>query len=97
MKLEKLKSNLINLLNDFILENEIEINCEIDDKTRLIGSSSIFDSLELVQFIVEVEQFLDEDYGIEIQLASEKAMSRRNSPFISIQSMYDFILEEINE
>ena len=97
MKLKELNIKLINLLNDFILENEIEINCEIDDSTRLIGSSSIFDSMELVQFIVEVEQFLDEDYGIEIQLASEKAMSRRNSPFISLNSMYDFILEEVNE
>ena len=97
MKLKDLKIKLISLLNDFILENEIEINCEIDDTTRLIGSSSIFDSMELVQFIVEVEQFLDEDYGFEIQLASEKAMSRRNSPFISVKSMYDFILEEANE
>jgi len=97
MKLKDLKSNLINLLNDFIQENEIEINCEIDENTRLIGSSSIFDSLELVQFIVEVEQFLDEDYDIEIQLASEKAMSRRNSPFISLKSMYDFILEEVDD
>ena len=95
--LENLKSNLLNLLNDFIQENQVEINCEIDNKTRLIGGSSIFDSMELVQFIVEVEQFLDDDYGIEIQLASEKAMSRRNSPFISLKSMYDFILEEIND
>ncbi len=97
MKLKDLKIKLINLLNDFILENEIEINCEIDDNTRLIGTSSIFDSMELVQFIVEVEQFLDEDYGFEIQLASEKAMSRRNSPFISVKSLHDFILEEENE
>jgi len=97
MKKEDLKIKLINLLNDFIKENEIEINGEIDDSTRLIGSSSILDSMDLVQFIVEVEQFLDEDYGIEIQLASEKAMSRRNSPFINLKSMHDFILEETND
>ena len=97
MKLKDLKIKLINLLNEFILENEIEINSEVDYDTRLIGSSSIFDSMELVSFIVEVEQFLDEEYGFEIQLASEKAMSRRSSPFISLKSLYDFILEETNE
>ena len=97
MKLKDLKIKLFNLLNEFILENEIEINSEIDYDTRLIGSSSIFDSMELVSFIVEVEQFLDEEYGFEIQLASEKAMSRRSSPFISLKSLYDFILEETNE
>jgi acyl carrier protein len=93
MKLENLKKNLENLLKKFIKENEIEINCEIDDSTRLIGSSSIFDSMELVQFVVEVEDFLDEEYGFEIQLASEKAMSRRSSPFINLKSLHEFISE----
>jgi hypothetical protein len=46
---------------------------------------------------VEVEQCLDEEFGFEIQIASEKAMSRRNSPFINLESLCNFILEEKNE
>ena len=52
--------------------------------------------MELVQFIVEVEQFLDDEYDIEIELTSEKAMSRRTSPFINIKALNNFILEENN-
>ena len=91
-----LKNRLIKLLNEFIEENEVELNENliIDEKTRLIGTSSIFDSMELVQFIVEVESILEEDFNFEIELTSEKAMSRRNSPFISLNSLTDYITNE---
>ncbi len=94
MKQEKLNSEILTLINDFILENEIEVDNKIDFDTRLIGSSSIFDSMELVQFIVEVENLLDEKFNIELQLASEKAMSRRTSPFLSINTMSKYIIDE---
>lgn len=92
---EKLKQGLIELLRQFIEENEIEFPSEliIDERTRLIGTSSIFDSMELVQFIVEVESFLEDNFEIEVDLTSEKAMSRRNSPFISISTLIDFVID----
>lgn len=93
----KLETSLLQKMDDFIEENEIELDGKIDLNTRLIGSSSIFDSIELVGFIVEVEQELDEEFDIQLQLASERAMSRRRSPFISIRTLTDYILEIINE
>ena len=95
-KLE-LEKSLLSTLNEFIKENEIETDEIVDVNTRLIGSSSILDSIELVTFIVEAEEFLDEKYDVHIQLASERAMSKRTSPFISIRTLTDYILEIINE
>ena len=66
----------------------------MEDNTRLIGTSSVFDSMELVQFIVEVESLLDDEFEIELELTSEKAMSRRNSPFISINTLVEYIIDE---
>jgi len=93
---EKIKISLLQLLKNFINENEIDLDKDIvvDEKTRLIGTSSVFDSMELVQFIVDVESLLDDEFDIEIELASEKAMSRRNSPFISINTLTKFIVDE---
>ena len=93
---EKIKISLLKLLKNFINENEIDLDKDIvvDEKTRLIGTSSVFDSMELVQFIVDVESLLDDEFDIEIELASEKAMSRRNSPFISINTLTKFIVDE---
>tara|TARA_B100001175_G_scaffold293293_1_gene279693 strand:+ start:951 stop:1244 length:294 start_codon:yes stop_codon:yes gene_type:complete len=97
MKIEELEIKLLDVLNDFIKENEIEISSELNLNSRMIGSSSIFDSMELVTFIVEVEQFLDDEYNYQTQLASEKAMSRRTSPFISISTLSQYIIEDFNE
>jgi len=93
---EKIKIRLLKLLNDFVHENEIELYKDVvlDENIRLIGTSSVFDSMELVQFIVEVESLLDEEFEIEIELTSDKAMSRRNSPFISINTLTEYIVDE---
>ena len=93
---EKIKSSLLKLLNQFVNENEIELDTHVvlDENIRLIGTFSVFDSMELVQFIVEVESLLDEEFEIEIELTSEKAMSRRNSPFISINTLTEYIVDE---
>ena len=95
--MKNLDSDLITLLKAFIKENEIQVDNKIDSNSRLFGSNSVFDSMELVQFIVEVEQFLDEEYDIEIELTSDKAMSRRSSPFISLNTLSKFIIEETDE
>ena len=93
---EKIRERLIKLLVQFVEENEIELDMDVvlDENIRLIGTSSIFDSMELVQFIVEVESLLDEEFELEIELTSEKAMSRRNSPFISINTLTEYIVDE---
>ena len=93
---KKIRIKLLKLLKDFIDENEINLDKDIilDENIRLIGTSSALDSMELVQFIVEVESLLDDEFDIEIELTSEKAMSRRNSPFISINSLTKFIVDE---
>jgi len=94
MEEKKLRDELLKLLNEFIDENEIELDFEIDENSRLIGSSSVFDSMELIQFLVEVENLLEEDYDLEIELTSEKAMSRRNSPFLSTKALSDYIINQ---
>lgn len=97
MRKKEIENHLLNLLKDFIRENEIKLDSEIDSSTRLIGSSPLFDSIELVSFIVEVEQFLEDELNIEIGLTTENAMSRRTSPFLSIEAMTNYIIEQINE
>jgi hypothetical protein len=50
----------------------------------------------LVNVIIDIEsRFLDED--IEVSLTSESAMSRRNSPFRTVETLADFIMEQIGD
>ena len=62
-------------------------------ETRLFGGESTLDSLGLVNLIVAIEQRLDEDLGLALTLADEKALSRKASPFRSIDSLANYVLE----
>ena len=60
-------------------------------ETVLLGSAAKLDSLGLVSFLVTVEQRLAADYGAPITLASERAFSLRNSPFVTIGALTSYI------
>ena len=89
----ELKKIIIKTINEYF---EIQnINIIAHDKTVLLGENSVLDSMGLVNVIVDIESiFLDD--GIEITLTSEKAMSRKNSPFRTIETLAEFINEQIN-
>jgi len=92
MKRETVIEKLTEIVNDYFDTQEIQTRAQID--TVLFGNDSVLDSMGLVNVIIDTEsRFLDED--IEISLTSESAMSRRNSPFRTIQTLADYIMEQI--
>ncbi len=64
---------------------------EFSEETALFGPSGALDSMGLVNFVVAVEQGLEEEFGVSVVLADEKAMSRRTSPFRTVGSLKDYI------
>ena len=96
MDQKKIEPFIIEKIIEFSDDNDLELS-NIDIDTRLIGSSGVFDSMDLVSFIVELEEAIEEGFDIEISLADEKAMSRRTSPFISVTTLSTYIIERINE
>lgn len=47
----------------------------------------------LVGLILEIEQMLEEDLGLSIVLADERALAERRSPFRDVSALADYILE----
>ncbi len=68
-----------------------------DETTRLFGARSPLDSMNLVNFIADVEERLSDDLEIDITLANQSAMSRTHSPFHRVSSCIDYIMELIKE
>ena len=94
MDKENIEKIIIEVIND-CFETQIMDGSTTKD-TALFGKDSILDSMGLVNVIIDIEsRFLDED--IEISLTSESAMSRRNSPFRTVETLADFIMEQIGE
>jgi acyl carrier protein len=65
----------------------------LDETTALIGPGAVLCSLELVSLIVEMEQAVEDEYGLAVTIADERAMSRQRSPFRTIGTLADYVLE----
>lgn len=59
--------------------------------TGLYGRRGALDSLGLVNLIVATEQQIQEDFGVAISLADERAMSQDNSPFKTVDTLVHYI------
>ena len=66
-------------------------------RLAVYGAGGALDSLELVNFIVEVEQRLEERLGATVTLADERAVSGRLSPFRSVDAFVEFIVARLQE
>jgi acyl carrier protein len=87
---------VISTLQNVLLEKETasKETASIDavgELTTLVGYESILDSLGLVALLVDLEQRLEEEYSLSLTLADERAMSQRNSPFRTVQSLTNYV------
>ncbi len=59
----------------------------------LIGESAAVTSMALVSFIADVESTLQEKHNLTLTLVSERALSRKKSPFRSVDALAEYVVE----
>ena len=94
---EQVVESVLNAIDNLNLQLPEEQHVERSETAKLFGNEAPLDSLGLVNLIVAVEEQLSDDLELELTLANEKAMSRRTSPFQSVDSLIRFIEELIKE
>jgi acyl carrier protein len=96
-----MKNKILTIVIDVAREMGQEIESRelqnAQSSTRLYGQNGILDSLGLVRFIGEVEEQISDKLEKDISIASERAMSRRNSPFQDIDSLSNYIVDILTE
>lgn len=68
-----------------------ELRLKKSSETVLFGKKESLDSLGFVNLIVAVEHKIEEEFGIIITLADERAMSQNDSPFNTLGTLSDYI------
>ncbi len=95
--IEKFKSIIYASLTELNEINAGTVPESITDETPLYGEGSALDSLSLVSLVIAIEQAIEDDLGVSISLADDKAMSQANSPFRSITSLAKYADKIFNE
>ena len=66
-----------------------------NETTGLHGNEQGIDSLSLVSLIVDLEGQISAAFSADVVLADEKAMSSRNSPYRTVGTLVDFIVQRL--
>jgi len=90
-KNDRIKLVIMNSIEEINRQLENEDQLEKSPNTILFGNGGVLDSLGLVNFIVIVEQNIENEFDATITLADERAMSQKHSPFMTIESLEDYI------
>lgn len=92
---EKIKTLIIESLNE--LKETNNLNFEINEETILLGENSVMDSFDFVSFVTTLEEKISDTFDKSITIVSEKAFSKKYSPFKTIDRIADYIIELLNE
>jgi hypothetical protein len=65
--------------------------------TPLMGEGRQMDSLQSVSLIIAVERRVQKSFGRAVTLADERAMSRTRSPFLTLETLAEYVAEVLNE
>lgn len=81
---------ILDIANEFNENLEYKIAVEKGEAAPLFGREGVLDSLGLVSLVMAVEQALEDEMGVTLTLADEKAMSQRRSPFRTIGTLAEY-------
>lgn len=62
----------------------------------LYGSTGKLESIDVVTLIMELEDEIKAQFGTSITIADDRAMSRENSPFRTVETLTDYVAELLN-
>ena len=97
MEIESIEKLIVRSLDDLIEILNIRNDGSIDSGTGLFGPKGILKSMELVSLIVDLEEKIQDEYGLSLILADERAMSQEKSPFRSVSSLAQYIWTLMDE
>jgi acyl carrier protein len=81
---------VVDALQEVLQRNAIEVTNSLGADTRLFGRDGLLDSMGLVTLVVAVEQAVEEEYGISVSLADDRALSQRNSPYRTVGALAEY-------
>ena len=84
-----------------LIEKSIEeLNEQLDDDKQLVYSNEIRllgENAYIDSFITILEERISDELDLNIKIVSDKAFSRERSPFLTFESLEEFVTELIGE
>ena len=90
---DEIESIIYRAIKALNAEREPDDQIRESPQTALFGLDAALDSLSFVSLITDVETSLNIDHGLDVALADDRAMSRPQSPYDTVSTLTDYIVE----
>lgn len=82
-----------------IVNQQLPKDEQIEKKqdAALFYTSGGLDSLGIINLVMAIEERIRQDFGVNITLADEKALSSEDSPFRTVGTLINYISSLLNE
>lgn len=67
------------------------------EEIAFLGKSAVCDSVNLVAYLVALEEQVNTEFKVQVALMDDKAMSQTKSPFRTVATLADFIASLVQE
>tara|TARA_B100001964_G_C13793581_1_gene405572 strand:+ start:40 stop:342 length:303 start_codon:yes stop_codon:yes gene_type:complete len=94
---KKVTEIIYQAINEINEELDQALKLEKSTNTVLMGSNGKLDSLGIVHLLVIIEQNIEDELDEIITIADERAMSQKRSPFLTIETLVDYIVMLLRE
>jgi acyl carrier protein len=85
-----LTSLVASCLRELAVQQDLTLPGDIGTSTQLFGPGGLLDSLALVALVVAVEQAVEDEFGVSLSLADERALSQRHSPYRTVGTLAEY-------
>jgi hypothetical protein len=93
MEKTPLIDSMVELLKSSLDAHGEQHDIAADADAPLIGGAAVLSSLALVSYVLDVEAHIDSEFGMPVTLVNEDALSRSKSPFRTVRSLAEYVLE----
>ena len=94
---DRITKLIVGIVQEMIDGGEIEVKLAIGPDTELYGKSGELDSMGLVSLVLTLEQTIESEFGVNIAMADEKALSQTRSPYRTVNSIAEYAVRQIEE
>ena len=81
---------------DNLMEQSTELELEKKKSTPLVGDGSVLDSLGLVNFLVALEQKLQDIVGSSFQIADQDLLIGEEQPLRSVETLSAYLAKKLS-
>ena len=96
-RFEKIVEIIFSSIDEINEQQPASRQLEKSEDTVLFGRSGKLDSLGLVNLIIATELGIEEELRAAITLADERAISQENSPFKTVRTFAEYIVNRLEE